>query len=289
MSLPKDPTKYAAYIEKLRLSHLGKEPGNKGKPSPFKGLTYEEIGRGPSPLTGISRSEEDKQKISAGHLKGKLPTEDRDSILSAEWAYAVKHRDAYICQRCRKHKQDIVKVGKSSTDYMHAHHIKSWKDFPELRFDVQNGITLCHDCHVKEHGWSSLPELVPQEPLKRTAWNKGQTNIELYGWTKAQEISNKLAEAHVGIPSGNKGNPSNYHHSEETRAKMVLASNTEYLRKGKTLVDLFGPEKAAEISKKNSEAAKRTKNHLGHKHSEETKEKIRLAKKKKIKRLPLLV
>lgn len=54
------------------------------------------------------------------------------------WRIGVYKRDYYTCQMCGKH------GGK-----LHAHHIKSWKDFPELRFDLDNGITLCAECHRK--------------------------------------------------------------------------------------------------------------------------------------------
>ena len=56
------------------------------------------------------------------------------------WRQAVLIRDKTTCQRC----------GVSNVE-MHVHHIKSYKDFPDLRFDVANGITLCHRCHWAEH------------------------------------------------------------------------------------------------------------------------------------------
>lgn len=32
---------------------------------------------------------------------------------------------------------------------LEAHHIKSWKNYPKLRYKVSNGKTLCYECHHK--------------------------------------------------------------------------------------------------------------------------------------------
>lgn len=55
-----------------------------------------------------------------------------------EWRVAVFQRDIYTCQYCGQ-------VG----GYLTAHHIKGQAAFPELRFDVTNGLTLCEACHAK--------------------------------------------------------------------------------------------------------------------------------------------
>jgi hypothetical protein len=38
-----------------------------------------------------------------------------------------------------------------ATTKLVAHHFKSWDEFPELRLDVDNGITLCKPCHQSIH------------------------------------------------------------------------------------------------------------------------------------------
>lgn len=56
------------------------------------------------------------------------------------WRTAVFERDEYTCQHCRK-------VGGE----LNAHHIKSYKNYPELRTVLKNGLTLCESCHRSEH------------------------------------------------------------------------------------------------------------------------------------------
>ena len=53
-----------------------------------------------------------------------------------QWRSDVFSRDNWTCQTC-----GIRGV------YLEAHHIKSWARYPELRLDLQNGATLCRECH----------------------------------------------------------------------------------------------------------------------------------------------
>ena len=55
-----------------------------------------------------------------------------------EWKARVNVRDNFICQECGR-------------EGNHAHHIKSWLDYKELRYDIDNGETLCLICHNKKH------------------------------------------------------------------------------------------------------------------------------------------
>lgn len=58
-----------------------------------------------------------------------------------EWRKSVFERDAYTCQSC----------GDDKGGNLRAHHIKYYKDYPLLRHDTNNGITLCEKCHIKIH------------------------------------------------------------------------------------------------------------------------------------------
>lgn len=66
----------------------------------------------------------------------------RGSIEYKEWRLKVYKKDRYCCQKCGKHcnRKTIV-----------AHHIKDFKNYPELRFNVKNGITLCRKHHILLH------------------------------------------------------------------------------------------------------------------------------------------
>jgi hypothetical protein len=56
------------------------------------------------------------------------------------WRLEVFVRDRYICRRCGKVGGQLV-----------PHHIKLFSYFPELRFEAENGVTICVKCHKILH------------------------------------------------------------------------------------------------------------------------------------------
>lgn len=58
-----------------------------------------------------------------------------------EWAKLIKKRDAYKCVIC-----DV-----SISNEMASHHLDAWRDYPEKRYALGNGVCLCKYCHIKFH------------------------------------------------------------------------------------------------------------------------------------------
>lgn len=63
----------------------------------------------------------------------------RNSTIYLEWRDSVLTRDGFKCRNCE------------ATTNLVAHHIVPWKDSVELRFELSNGLTLCHACHNRHH------------------------------------------------------------------------------------------------------------------------------------------
>lgn len=66
-----------------------------------------------------------------------------------EWRSEVFKRENW---KCRINNKDC-------RGQIQAHHILSWRDFPELRYDVNNGITLCQAHHPRR--WAEEKRLIP--------------------------------------------------------------------------------------------------------------------------------
>lgn len=77
------------------------------------------------------------------NFKGGISPENkiiRNSVQNDLWRIKVFERDGYTCQNC-------FQVG----GILNAHHIKEFAKYPELRFEVSNGLTLCKNCHIQIH------------------------------------------------------------------------------------------------------------------------------------------
>lgn len=82
------------------------------------------------------------------------------------WVSAVFKRDGYKCKMC----------GYKAIKFRHiqAHHIKRWADYPMLRYQVSNGITLCDQCHKKV--WNKEKEF---EALFLSKIGYGSSSVDL--------------------------------------------------------------------------------------------------------------
>lgn len=64
-----------------------------------------------------------------------------------KWALAVILRDKK-CVRCE------------ATENLQAHHVKSWRSHPDLRYVVSNGVALCPLCHHAQHPKLPLEQFI---------------------------------------------------------------------------------------------------------------------------------
>lgn len=90
-----------------------------------------------------------RQKNENSHFWRGGKTKESQKIRSMaqynEWRIAVFTRDNYQCQSCGKRSGNGKKI------ILNAHHIVPFSENEALRFDVDNGITLCRECHILEH------------------------------------------------------------------------------------------------------------------------------------------
>jgi 5-methylcytosine-specific restriction endonuclease McrA len=118
-------------LERFRLSHLGKKQ------------SAETIARRIPKLIGRRFRWKDTSHIRGSNnhrWRGGLTEKHhliRNSAEYKAWRRAIFQRDHFTC----------VIGGKAHGSEIEADHIKPFADYPELRFDVSNGRTLCKECH----------------------------------------------------------------------------------------------------------------------------------------------
>lgn len=136
-------------------------PWNKGKglsDTHKKNLSVSHLGL--KPWLGKKHSEESLLKMSKAKIGKRPPNwkEDRSTLAKKqerndssykEWRKTVRDRDNWRCKLSDGNcKGKVV-----------AHHIRPWFLFPELRYDIKNGITLCQLHHPRKR--SDEIKLIP--------------------------------------------------------------------------------------------------------------------------------
>ena len=165
--------------EKCRLAKLGPLNPRFGKSSTTRGRTHTEEEKQKIREARAKQiiTESHREKISEGNKRayregrrsilthpfyidgrssGKSPI--KKTFLYKLWREKVFERDDYTCQICG------IRGGEIQAD-----HIKPQSVYPELRFELSNGRTLCRPCHMETDTWGMRH------------WNnkKNTTNISL--------------------------------------------------------------------------------------------------------------
>jgi len=82
---------------------------------------------------------------------------DYSDPVYTDWRKKVYKRDKHKCQM----------PGCGYRKYLQAHHIQRWASASSLRFDVDNGITLCKNCHSRVTGHERQYESLFMEIVRK--------------------------------------------------------------------------------------------------------------------------
>lgn len=125
--------------EKLRLAHIGKKLSEEHK----RKISKSHIGK--NIRENHPNYIKDRTQLKKKDQRGYWGTD----TASREWSKNVKNRDNW---KCKMSNDDC-------NGRLEAHHILEYAKHPELRYDINNGITLCHFHHPLKQ--SEVERLTP--------------------------------------------------------------------------------------------------------------------------------
>ena len=70
-----------------------------------------------------------------------------------EWRMVILKRDDFTCHFCGHRPSRVV------------HHINSKKFYPDLKYDIGNGICVCEKCHSKYHEGNKVENNIQEKPI----------------------------------------------------------------------------------------------------------------------------
>jgi len=98
-------------------------------------LSYAHLGKKRPPFSKETKIKMSKAKMGERNpnWNGGIKRQKRNDGPYYTWTKKVKERDKNICQL----------KDKNCSGYNIVHHIKGWLKYPKLRYQINNGITLC--------------------------------------------------------------------------------------------------------------------------------------------------
>ena len=135
--------------KRMSIAKLGKNHPNFGKR-----LSKNTVNKIRKALLGHTVSEETRKKISLAGIgkqagekhhnwRGGVTSLNHTRRTSTEyklWRKSVIERDNYTCQKCGQNGGDLI-----------AHHINNFTEHKNLQLAIDNGFTLCKECHRVFH------------------------------------------------------------------------------------------------------------------------------------------
>jgi predicted RNA-binding Zn-ribbon protein involved in translation (DUF1610 family) len=130
----------------------------KGYKSAFKGQSHTDkvketlTDKAEKQWAGLTEEQRHELKKKESCTKRGIPLEDfsgfsapegtriRQSAEGKAWTYDILSKANFTCIKCQ------VRGGS-----LHAHHLNAFNSYPEQRFNLDNGVCLCHDCHEAFH------------------------------------------------------------------------------------------------------------------------------------------
>jgi hypothetical protein len=103
-------------------------------------------------MLGKKQSDEAKRKMSIAHQGKKAWNwiKDRNSLkIDRQKMYDTKYKYWMLSVKKRDHWKCRI-ADKNCKGSLEAHHILGWIEYPELRYKINNGITLCRAHHPKK-------------------------------------------------------------------------------------------------------------------------------------------